>query len=74
MTVFAPNGVVTHEFCCECDEPDIKVEHGKDVYGYPIHFEHCPKCGDSMPILCFDCPNCVTMENTEGQNPMEIET
>lgn len=62
MTIFIPNGIITHEECPVCREPNIKVEHGKDVCGYPTHFEHCPNCGDSMSIVCFDCPNCVKTE------------
>lgn len=53
-----PNGVITHEICPECQEPDVKVEHGSDDNGKPMHYWHCPECGDSISIVCYDCPDC----------------
>lgn len=55
---FAPNGIVTYEDCPVCGAPDMRVEHGKDGRGSFQHFEHCTECGDSMPIVCYDCPAC----------------
>ena len=73
MTIFIPNRVITHEECTECLEPDIKVEHGKDIYNLPMHFEHCPECGDALLILCFDCPDCETEETNDEQNKNRVD-
>ena len=56
--IFTPNGIVTFKKCPECREPDTKVEHGKDIHDLPVHYWHCRECGDSMAIVCFDCPSC----------------
>lgn len=55
---FAPNGIVTYEDCPVCEAPDMKVEHGKGGRGFLQHFEHCTECGDSMPLVCYDCQAC----------------
>ena len=63
---FVPNGIVTYEDCPVCGAPDMRVEHGKSGRGSLQHFEHCPECGDSMVIVCYDCPHCLkTLEATE---------
>ena len=60
---FIPNGIVTYEDCPVCGAPDMRVEHGKSGRGSFQHFEHCTECGDSMPIVCYDCAFCkVTLE------------
>lgn len=60
---FAPNGIVTYEDCPVCRAPDMRVEHGKSGRGSPQHYEHCTECGDSMPIVCYDCQFCqMTLE------------
>ena len=56
---FAPNGIVTYEDCPVCGMPDMRVEHGKSGRGSLQHFEHCTECGDSMPIVCYDCEHCL---------------
>jgi len=55
---FVPNGIVTYGDCPVCRAPDMRVEHGKSGRGSLQHFEHCTECGDSMPIVCYDCPFC----------------
>ena len=55
---FAPNGIVTYEDCPVCGTPDMRVEHGKSGRGSLQHHEHCTECGDSMPIVCYDCVFC----------------
>ena len=55
---FAPNGVVTYEDCPVCGAPNMRVEHGKSGRGSLQHYEHCTECGDSMPIVCYDCTFC----------------
>ena len=72
MRVFTSNGVVTYETCPCCREPDVKVEHGHDTLitfdedGRVVetrnlglqHYEDCPVCGISMPLVCYDCEHC----------------
>lgn len=58
MTIFKPNGITTLEPCPVCQEPNIKIEHGHDNEGSRMHYEHCPNCGDSMPVVCYDCEYC----------------
>lgn len=64
---FSPNGIVTEETCPVCQEPGIQIEHGREVLledrqrrdtGRYQHYEHCPECGDSTPIVCYDCEHC----------------
>jgi hypothetical protein len=59
---FAPSGIETREQCPRCDEM-ATLEHGIAYDGdAPIgcqHYWHCPECGDSMAIVCYDCPHCV---------------
>jgi len=58
MPIMTLNGNVTFEECPECAWPDpVKVEHGHDEYG-PMHYWHCPNCGDSMVIVAWNCPMC----------------
>lgn len=66
------SGKVTYETCPVCDEPEVKVEHGQqtklvldesghvveDVKLGPMHYSHCPNCGDSTAVVCYDCPLC----------------
>jgi transposase-like protein len=66
---FVPNGIVTYEDCPVCGAPDMRVEHGKSGRGSFQHFEHCAECGDSMPIVCYDCEYCkITSEETLSHN------
>lgn len=69
LRYFAPNGIVTYEDCPVCGAPDMRVEHGKSGRGSLQHFEHCTECGDSMPIICYDCEHCLAnakaLEETE---------
>jgi len=58
---FAPNGIVTYEDCPVCRAPNMRVEHGKSGHGSLQHFEHCIECGDSMPIVCYDCEHCLAV-------------
>lgn len=58
LRYFAPNGIVTYEDCPVCGAPDMRVEHGKSGWGSLQHFECCTECGDSMPIVCYDCKYC----------------
>lgn len=58
MPIFIPNGNRTVEPCPACQNPDQEVEHGQDDKGSFMHYAHCPECGDSMPIVCYDCPHC----------------
>ena len=61
---FIPNSVITYEDCPVCKMSDMRVEHGKDGRGSLQHFEHCTECGDSMPIVCYDCVFCqMTLED-----------
>jgi hypothetical protein len=64
---FAPNGNVTYEECPECGEPDVKVEHGhyvgteqgkESVKIGPMHYWHCPICGEDLVFVCHDCALC----------------
>jgi len=50
---------VTRETCPVCEIQAIKVEHGIDEYGLPCHIMHCPRCGESIAIVCYDCPHCL---------------
>ena len=60
---FIPSGIVTYEDCPVCRAPNMRVEHGKSGHGPSQHFEHCTECGDSMPIVCYDCMFCgMTLE------------
>lgn len=68
IRTFMPNDVVTYETCPVCQEPNIKVEHGhvcvEDDTGHwqeteiCQHYEHCPECGTSMPIVAYFCQYC----------------
>lgn len=55
---FIPNGIVTYEDCPVCGAPNMRVEHGKSGRGSFQHFKHCTECGDSMPVVCYDCIFC----------------
>ena len=70
---FAPNSIVTYEDCPVCGAPDMRVEHGKSGRGSLQHFEHCTECGDSMPIVCYDCQYCL-MEPMAGHNWLAYST
>lgn len=59
---FSPDGTVTFETCPVCLMPDVKVEHGKEVYidadagtivreARKMKLWHCPECGDSLVIV-----------------------
>ena len=65
---FAPSGITTTEQCPRCDEM-ATLEHGLAYRGDtpigPQHFWHCPECGDSMAIVCYDCLLCMDNENWE---------
>ena len=69
--VFSPNGVVTRETCSVCETPGVKVEHGRESIledgkchntGSLQHLETCSLCGESMPIVCYDCQDCGRVE------------
>lgn len=62
---FVPNGIITYEDCPVCGTPNMRVEHGKTGRGSFQHFEHCTECGDSMPIVCYDCEFCKVALETD---------
>jgi predicted RNA-binding Zn-ribbon protein involved in translation (DUF1610 family) len=58
-TTMILNGRVTQEMCPECNYPyPVRVEHGRSKSGTNMHHWHCPECGDSMVLVCYDCPDC----------------
>jgi len=76
---FAPNGIVTHETCPVCQEPDVRVEHGRQIIYHdgvrydagPQHLWHCPECGNSLVIVGYDCPHCAPARNEDQANTVE---
>jgi len=59
MPIITMSGKVTHEPCPVCGKPDMKVEHGRDEHDSNRHIETCSECGESLPIVCYDCPDCL---------------
>jgi len=58
-SIVLPEGhAVTFEVCPSCGESDIRVEHGQDEHGLPLHLEVCRECGESIVIVGYDCPSC----------------
>ncbi len=56
-----PNGVVSYETCPECGTEDVRVEHGHDEHGLPMHYWHCDGDGcenKGMVPYLGDCAKC----------------
>jgi len=71
IRVFAPNGIITTEPCPVCQNPEQTVKHGiaeitnGDGTYREIGLQHycdCPECGPSWPIVCYDCPDCLQLD------------
>jgi len=58
MPIIILTGKVTYEDCPKCGEPEMEITHGRDEYDSPRHIEKCSECGESCPIVCYDCPDC----------------
>lgn len=51
--------IKTAEICPVCQCENMRVEHGiKDERGRPLHHETCSQCGESWPIVGYDCMYC----------------
>jgi ribosomal protein L40E len=51
--------ITTRETCPVCLCENIRVEHGySDELGRLLHHEICPECGESWPIVAYNCQNC----------------
>jgi hypothetical protein len=51
--------ITTCETCPVCQTQNIRVDHGAmDGRGNNIHIEHCPECGQSYPMVCYECEHC----------------
>jgi predicted RNA-binding Zn-ribbon protein involved in translation (DUF1610 family) len=65
-SVFTANGTKTVETCPVCGDPDMLIHHGcksvlrGDEY-YDTRYQHheiCPTCGESFPMVLYDCEEC----------------
>jgi hypothetical protein len=54
ITLIGP-GII--EDCPECGA-SATCEHGRDEHGRRVHLWNCLFCGESMSIVCYDCPIC----------------
>jgi ribosomal protein L37AE/L43A len=60
------NGNVSHEQCPVCGE-DAEVYHGLSEKGTGVHEWHCPKCGESVAFVGYDCELCNAPQVRNGE-------
>lgn len=62
---------ITYEDCPECGMPEVEIEHvwaivNDSTKELPYHIYDCPECGESMALVCYDCPVCNGLEHGGG--------
>lgn len=58
MTGITLNGITTVELCPMGCGNTMTVRHGHDDNGNRKHYEVCPECGTSLPMVAYECADC----------------